>query len=143
MTLKNPETGEKFGHPEYSGPLTYIGALSSGRWLLEVAQGDIAEFSPESAAQELYPYLEPVEPLERGQLFKRTRHDFTGIVAEVLCVFPGRQTYSDDQTFDHMWVAYHQHGGAASREPKLRDETTFRRLFGLRADESLIQHRAT
>lgn len=143
MTLSKPEPGEQFGHAQYSGPLTYIGALSSGRWLLEMVQGGVLELSPESAAQELYPYLEPLEPLERGQLYKRTRHDFTGIVAEVLAVFPGQQTYSDDQTFEHIWVAYHQHGGAGGREPKLKDETSFRRVFGLRADESLIHQRAT
>ncbi len=134
MTLNKPEPGEQFGHARHTGPLAYIGALSNGRWLLEMDAGGVAEFDPKAVATEFYPYLEPVEPLERGQLFQRTRNDYAGTVAEVLVVFQGQRTYSADQKFDSTWVAYHQHGGAGDREPKLKDETSFRRIFGRRVD---------
>lgn len=134
MTLNKPEPGEQFGHPEQSGPLTFVGRLSDGRWVLETMAGDISNLSAKVAACELFPYLEPVEPLERGQLFQRTRNDYAGTVAEVLAVFEGQHTFSADQTFDSTWVAYHQHGGAGSREPKLKDEISFRRIFGRRVE---------
>ena len=35
MTLSKPETGERFGHTGWASPLTYVGALSDGRWVLE------------------------------------------------------------------------------------------------------------
>lgn len=134
MTLNKPEPGEQFGHPTQNGPLTFVGHLSDGRWILETPAGDISNLSAKAAACELFPYLEPVEPLERGQLFHRTRNDYSGAVAEVLAVFEGQRTGNADQQFDSTWVAYHQHGGAESREPKLKDETSFRRIFGRRAD---------
>lgn len=135
MSMSRPETGEKFGHAKYAGTLTYVGTLTNKAWwVLETVRGTVAVLSPEEV-QGLYPYLEPVEPLERGQLFKRTRHDYTGMVAEVLAVFPGQRTYSGDEVFESTWVAYHQHGGSGGdREPRLKDETSFRRIFGRRAE---------
>lgn len=132
MTLNKPETGEKFGHLELASPMVYVGALSDGRWVLEDPTGTIVEFIPEAAARELFPYLEPVEPLEPRQFFQRTRNDYAGTVAEILAVFQGVRSYSADEEFDSTWVAYHLHGGAGGREPKLKDETSFRRLFGRR-----------
>lgn len=135
MTLKNPEPGEQFSHLEQNGPMTFVGRLSDGRWVLETVAGDIVNLSAQSAEREMFPYLEPVVPLERGQLFQRTRNDYMGHVAEVLAVVQGQRTYSDDVVaFESVWVVYHQHGGAESREPKVRDETSFRRIFGKRVD---------
>lgn len=135
MTLSKPETGERFGHTGWDGPLTYVGAMSDGRWVLENPTGTVVEFIPEAAAGELYPYLEPVVPLEPGQFFRRTRNDYTGQTAEIVAVFKGRAMHdSDGNVDDPMWVAYVTHPSNNGREPKLKDETAFRRVFGLRAD---------
>lgn len=135
MTLSKPETGEKFGHVKESGPLAYVGALSNGSWLLEDTEGRVTQLSVAAVKSELFPYREPVEPLEAGQFFQRTRYDYSGQVAEVLAVFTGRQMYSSEGPVGNpVWVAFHLHHGHGSREPRLKDETSFRRLFGERVD---------
>lgn len=126
MTIMNPEPGGMFGHLEFEGPFIFIGKMSDGRWVLETPSGDIANV-PQDRTNELFPYVEPVLPLERGQMFKRTRHDYTDQVAEVLAVFPGQGSG------EVQWVAYHVHYGVHS-EPKLKSELAFRRVFGKRVD---------
>lgn len=134
MTWSNPEQGERFGRTGVDGPLIYVGTLSSGKRLLERADSVLVEMTEAEGQNELFPYLEPVVPLERGQCFQRTRNDYAGSVAEVLAVFRGQETYAGDFRFNPVWVAYHLHGGAGDREPRLKDETSFRRIFGRRVD---------
>ncbi len=135
MTLSKPEPGEMFGHTGWKHPLTYVGALTDGRWVLESSEGAMVDFQARTAITELYPYLEPVLPLEPGQHFRRTRHDYSGQTAEVLAVFKGAVLHDSDGGKDApLWVAYLTHPNNNGREPKLKDETSFRRIFGTRAD---------
>lgn len=137
MTLSKPETGERFGHTGWASPLTYVGALSDGRWVLESGTGTMVDFTHRMAVTELYPYLEPVVPLEPGQLFRRTRHDYTGQTAEIVAVFKGQATHdSDGNVDDPLWVAYVTRPNSSTREPKLKDETSFRRIFGARVESA-------
>lgn len=61
-------------------------------------------------------------PLEPGQLWERTRHDYAGQIAEV--VIPPFESNRD------TWVVYRVHYGSGSPNPQIKTEKDFRRIFG-------------
>ena len=61
-------------------------------------------------------------PLEAQQLWERTRHDYAGMVAEIL--IPPFQWGSD------TYVVYGTHYGSGAPGPHIRKEKDFRRIFG-------------
>ena len=59
-------------------------------------------------------------PLEPKQVWKRTRHDYTGQSAVIIVLAPYMGV---------TWVLYEVIGGSSS-EPKIKREKDFRRIFG-------------
>jgi hypothetical protein len=125
MSLNKPEPGEKFGHAVHDGPLIFIGFTTDGRWVVELPDGNIGNITPKVAATEVFPYVEPVKPLERGQFYARTRYDYQGQTAEILGVVKDRDSASEPQTF----VVYVVHQGG-NYGPHMKTEVAFRRIFG-------------
>ena len=60
-------------------------------------------------------------PLEPGQPWERTRHDYAGQVAEVLL--------PPFEANGRRWVVYIVHY-AVNEEPRIKEEKDFRRVFG-------------
>lgn len=135
MSVENPEPGEKFwtARGTASGYLTFVGHLSQGDLVLESHEtGAALVLSAERAERELFPYVEPVEPLKRGDLYERIRHDYLGQTVEILAVFEGWHPASRDRGLTTTWVAYHTIVSDREALPKVTDEVSFRKIFSRR-----------
>jgi len=125
MTVHNPDTDEIFWAGDLKCRLRYVGRTASGEFVLEhidepfLATGLIT-VTPEYVRRQLVPWTEAAVILERGQMWRRSRHDFSDRSARVLEIV----AYEGDN-----FVIYEE-TYSSRPNPKMKKEIDFRRVYG-------------
>jgi hypothetical protein len=135
MTVHNPDVGEIFYDTDRESRMQYVGRDSTGRYVMErLNPGSdgkpsfLLAVEPDYARENLVTWTEELITLGRGQVWARTRNDYSDRAAVILVTFEyGNRDERHPQ--GGLYVVYEEintHG----TNPKMKREIDFRRVYG-------------
>ncbi len=125
--MAKPEVGQQYTDldervAEYRGPMTYVGEGEAHYYFEVSVTDDPVRVLKSRYEKDIVPYTEPLRDLSTGSRWCRTRHDYTGQIAEIVIppfLYGGK-----------AWVAYAIIVNSNNDRPQVKTEKDFRRIFG-------------
>lgn len=123
MTLEVGKSYVDLARKGAAEELIYVGPTKNHEIFQPVHTNEVRQVMHNRVRTDIVPWNSHAHrPLEVQQMWKRTRHDYTGQIAQIII-----PPFENDGT---TWVVYTVHYGNGNPGPHLKTEKDFRRIFG-------------